>query len=119
VELARLVSETNFWIFFFLTCVFGAGAAFLVGRSQAHKWRPIRTTLIFMLLLGVAVRFCHYALFNETLLQPYYFAVDCLVLIAAALLGYRMRRAEQMTTQYSWLYEKTGPFSWRERAPGG
>jgi hypothetical protein len=117
VEFARLVSETNFWIFFFLTCVFGAGAAFLVGRAQAQKWRPIGATLFYMLLLGVAVRFCHYALFNETLVSPYYFAVDTLVLVACALIGYRMRRAEQMTTQYSWIYERTGLLSWRQK-PG-
>ena len=65
MELARLVSETNFWIFFFLTCVFGAGAAFLVGRTQAQLWRPLGATVVYMLLLGVAVRFCHYALFER------------------------------------------------------
>ncbi len=119
MELARLVSETNFWIFFFLTCVFGAGAAFLVGRTQAQLWRPIGATIVYMLLLGVAVRFCHYALFNESLIAPYYFAIDTVVLLAAALIGYRMRRAEQMTTQYSWMYERTGPLSWREKASGG
>ena len=118
MELARLVSETSFGIFVFLTCVIGGGAAFLAGRAQAQKWRPIRQTIIFMLLLGVAVRFCHYALFDETLLSPYYFVVDTAVLIAAALLGYRLRRVQQMTTQYSWLYKKTGPLSWQERDAG-
>lgn len=110
-----IVSESSFWVFFFLTCVLGGGAAFLAGRAQANKWRPIQRTILFMLLLGVAVRFCHYALFDETLLSPYYFVVDTAVLIAAALLGYRLRRVQQMTTQYSWLYKKTGPLSWQEK----
>ena len=30
-------------------------------------------------------------------------------------LGYRITRAHQMTTQYAWLYERTGPMSWRPR----
>jgi hypothetical protein len=119
VSIARFVSETNFWIFFFLTVVFGGGAGFLAGRALAQKWRPIWQAIFYMLLLGVAVRFFHYALFDETLLSPYYFAVDSIVLILIALLGYRLKRASQMTTQYSWIYERTGPFTWRERKAGG
>jgi hypothetical protein len=119
VSIARLVSETNFWIFFFLTVVFGGGAGFLAGRALAQKWRPVWQAVFYMLLLGVAVRFFHYALFDETLLSPYYFAVDSIVLILIALLGYRLKRTSQMTTQYSWIYERTGPFTWRERKAGG
>jgi hypothetical protein len=119
VSIARFVSETNFWIFFFLTVVFGGGAGFLAGRALAQKWRPVWQAIFYMLLLGVAVRFFHYALFDETLLSPYYFAVDSIVLILIALLGYRLKRASQMTTQYSWIYERTGPFTWRERKAGG
>ena len=119
MSIARLVSENNFWIFLFLTVVLGGGAAFLAGRALAQKWRPIWQAVFYMLLLGVAVRFFHYALFEEPLLSPYYFVVDCIVLIAAALLGYRLKRASQMTTQYRWIYERTGPFTWRERKAGG
>jgi hypothetical protein len=119
VSIARLVSENNFWIFFFLTVVFGGGAAFLAGRALAQKWRPFWQAIFYMLLLGMAVRFFHYALFEEPLLSPYYFTVDCIVLIGCALLGYRLKRASQMTTQYRWIYERTGPFTWRERKAGG
>ena len=38
------------------------------------------------------------------------------VLFAFAFAGWRYRRAMQMTTQYRWLYERTGPFGWRERS---
>ncbi|MFL5055122.1 MAG: DUF6867 family protein, partial [Microvirga sp.] len=82
MSIARLVSESNFWVFFFLTVVFGGGAAFLAGRALAQKWRPVWQAVVYMLLLGVAVRFFHYALFEEPLLSPYYFVVDCIVLIA-------------------------------------
>ena len=37
-------------------------------------------------------------------------------IIAAALLGYRTKRVSQMTTQYPWLYERTGLLSWRDKA---
>ena len=30
-------------------------------------------------------------------------------------IGYRVTRAGQMTTRYSWLYKRSGPFSWRPR----
>jgi hypothetical protein len=99
--------------------VFGGGAAFLAGRTLAQKWRPVWQAVFYMLLLGVAVRFFHYALFTEPLVSPYYFVVDCIVLIGAALLGYRLKRVSQMTTQYRWLYERAGPLTWRERKAGG
>jgi uncharacterized protein DUF6867 len=102
-----------------LTVVFGGGAAFLAGRTLAQKWRPVWQAVMYMLLLGLAVRFFHYALFDETLRSPYYLAVDSLVLIAIALLGYRLKRVSQMTTQYGWIYEKTGPLTWRERNADG
>lgn len=119
MELARLVSESNIWIFFFLTGVFGGGAAFLAARALAQKWRPVWQVVVYMLLLGMAVRFFHYALFDETLLSPYYFVIDSVVLIAIALLGYRLKRVSQMTTQYGWIYEKTGLLTWRERNADG
>jgi hypothetical protein len=43
--------------------------------------------------------------------------IDAIVILGIGSLGYRYVRARQMTTQYRWLYERTGPFSWRER-PG-
>jgi hypothetical protein len=119
MEPIRLISEDSFAVFFFMTVVIGGGAAFLAGRSLAHKWRPLWQAVAYMLLLGLALRFFHYALFGATLLSFYYYVVDTLVLIAAAYLGYRIRRTEQMTTQYSWIYERTGPLSWREKNVGG
>jgi hypothetical protein len=41
------------------------------------------------------------------------------VLVGIGLLGYRIKRTSQMTTQYSWLYERTGLLTWRERKAGG
>ena len=38
-----------------------------------------------------------------------------IVLLGAACLGFRMMRTTQMVTQYRWLYERTGPLTWRAR----
>jgi hypothetical protein len=71
-----------------------------------------------MMMLGAAVRFVHFALFEATLISPPSYAVDTAYLIVVGALAWRMTRAGQMATQYYWLYARTGPLTWRERAPG-
>ena len=102
-----------------VTGVLGGGAAFLAGRAIAQTWRPFWHVVVYMALLGAAVRFVHFALFEATLLSPASYTVDTLYLIAVSALAWRMTRAAQMATQYYWLYERTGPLTWRQRAPGG
>ncbi|MGQ0485448.1 MAG: DUF6867 family protein [Hyphomicrobiales bacterium] len=112
-----LFVEDSFGVFLVMTVIIGGGAAFLAGRGLALKWRPIWMPVAYMLPLGLALRFFHYALFEGSLLSIYYFITDTSVLIAAALLGYRLMRVSQMVGQYPWLYERSGPLSWRSRAP--
>ena len=69
METANLFDESGFSVFFFMTVVIGGGAAFLAGRSLAHKWRPLWQAVAYMLLLGLALRFFHYALFGANLLS--------------------------------------------------
>ena len=64
-----------------------------------------------------AVRFVHFALFEATLLSPASYVADTLYLVLLGALAWRMTRAAQMATQYYWLYERTGPLTWRERTP--
>jgi hypothetical protein len=111
-----LIVEKSPWVFLLLTVVIGGGAAMLAGRALASTWRPVWQAIAYMCLLGLAVRFFHYSLFGGTLLSPYYYLVDTAVLWVAALLGYRLTRVRQMTTQYAWIYERTGPFTWREKS---
>ena len=99
-----------------VTGVLGGGAAFLAGRAIAQTWRPFWSVLIYMAMLGAAVRFVHFALFEATLLSPASYIADTLYLIVMGALAWRMTRAAQMATQYYWLYERTGPLTWRERA---
>ena len=101
-----------------VTGLIGGGAAFLAGRAIAQTWRPFWHAVGYMLLLGAAVRFVHFALFEATLLSPASYAVDTLYLLLVGALAWRMTRAGQMASQYYWLYERTGPLTWRERVPG-
>jgi hypothetical protein len=110
-----LFIENSPGVFLFLTVILGGGAAFQAGRAMAGKWRAVWLTAFYMVLLGCAVRFLHFALFEGELLSLHYFITDTLVLILAAMLGYRLTRVRQMTSQYPWLYERSGPLSWREK----
>jgi len=66
----------------------------------------------YVMLLGCAVRFIHYALFGGTLLSLHYYIVDIIVLFAIAGLAYVVARSRQMGTQYSFAYTRSGPFGW-------
>jgi hypothetical protein len=104
-----------------VTGMIGGGAAWLAGRAIAQTWRPFWHVIGYMLMLGAAVRFVHFALFEGSLLSPASYAADSLYLIALGALSWRVTRAAQMATQYYWLYERAGPLSWRRRdeIPGG
>jgi len=61
------------------------------------------------------VRFIHFALFDGTLLSLRYYLVDLAFLVVIGFLAHRHTRAGQMTRQYRWLYERTGPLTFRRR----
>jgi len=109
------LSDDGALVFFVLTVVIGGGAAWLAARGLALTWRPFWRVAAYMVLLAGAVRFFHYALFDGRLLSLYYYLVTYLVLLAIAGLAYRLTRTTQMVRQYPWLYERSGPFSWRSR----
>jgi hypothetical protein len=66
-----------------------------------------------MLILGAAVRFIHFALFEGTLLSLQFYTVDTVVCLIFGFLGYRATRAGQMTTQYSWINTPAGFLRWQ------
>lgn len=101
--------------FFFVTLVIGGGAAFMSGRALASTWKPVWLLVFYMALLGLAIRFFHFALFGGTLLSVQYYLADTAAVTGLALLGYRLKRVSQMVSQYAWLYERAGPFAWRAR----
>jgi hypothetical protein len=103
-------------LFLLVTVIMGGGAAFLAGRAIASTWRPWWHVAFYMLLLGAAVRFIHFALFEGTLLSPHFYAVDTVVCLIFGYLGFRVTRASQMTTQYSWINARAGALGWTRRA---
>jgi hypothetical protein len=110
-----LFVEDNIWIFLIMTVFFGGGAAFLAGRGLAMRWRPVWMPLLAMVPLTLALRFLHFALFEAELTSLHYLITDFLVLLVACFIGYRTTLARQMVRQYPWLYESSGPLSWRSR----
>lgn len=111
-----LYEEPSVWQFFFVTCLLGGWTAWRTGRACARAWGSYGLLIVYLLLLGLVVRFIHHALFEGTMLSPQYYLVDTAVLMIIGLLGYRATRTRQMVTQYPWLYEQSGPFGWRETA---
>jgi hypothetical protein len=110
-----LFVEDSIWIFLIMTVLIGGGAAFLAGRGLASKWRPIWMPVAYMIPMGLALRFFHHALFDGEILSLHYFLTDTLVLVLGALLGFRLTLVTQMVRQYPWLYERSGPFAWKDR----
>lgn len=98
-----LYEEDSFGVFLLVTVILGGGCAWLSARAIAQTWRPWWHLVLYMLVLGFAVRFVHFALFGGTLLSPYYYAVDSAILIAIALAGFRSTRRHQMARQYGFL----------------
>ena len=101
-----------------VTGLIGGGAAWLTGQAIANTWRPVWHVVAYIALLGAAVRFVHFALFQADLVASAPYAVDTFYLLVLGVLAWRMTRAAQMATQYYWLYERTGPLTWRARATG-
>jgi hypothetical protein len=96
-----------------VTGLIGGGAAWLAGRAIAGTWRPIWYAVFAMMVLGAAVRFVHFALFEAELLSLVSYGSDTAFLLVVGCLAWRVTRAAQMARQYPWLYERSGPLSWR------
>jgi hypothetical protein len=93
--------------FLLVSVVLGGGAAWLAGRAIAQTWRPWWQAILYMLVLGGAVRFIHFALFDGMLTEPAGYVRDTLVTIAFAAAGFRVMRRGQMARQYGFLRAAT------------
>lgn len=111
----EILYEEGLGPFLLVTVALGGGAAYNAGKAVAATWRPFLQLVFYMILLAAAARFIHFALFNGTLRSVHYYAVDFVIVMAIGFLGFRLARTRQMVGQYSWLYARTGPLSWRER----
>ncbi len=102
-------------VFFGLTVLVFGGCGVLTGQALAEGWRPPGVACGYALLLGLGDRFLVWGLFGGELLSLYGFVVHTLVIGAITLTAYRISVARRMVSQYPWLYERAGPFGWRER----
>jgi hypothetical protein len=116
--------EVSLADFLLVTVFLGGGAAWMTGRATARTWNRWRVLVLYVVLLTIALRFIHFSLFGGTFFLPpatfwtalYYAAIDFVILMAAAALGRQTTRAAQMSAQYHFLYERSGPIGWRDRA---
>jgi hypothetical protein len=111
-----LYEEDSFGVFVLVTVILGGGAAALAGRAVALTWRPWWQVVVYTLILGAAVRFIHFALFDGTLLSLHYYIVDAAICMVAGFFGFRAARAQQMVTQYRWINVPQGRLRWRRNA---
>ena len=102
-------------VFIGLTVIVMGFAAYMTGYGLAKTWRPMWQALIYAALLGAANRFLAFALFDADLLSPIGYVIDTGVLTMITLVAYRLVQARKMVSQYPWLYELKGPFSWRDK----
>ena len=110
---------TSIGVFIGVTVFLSGFAAFMTGQALAVTWRPVWQLWLYVVLLGFADRFLTWALYQGDMLSPTGYVIDTVVLLAVALSAFYMTRARQMAVQYPWLYERSGPFTWREREHRG
>lgn len=108
-----LSEEHSLGVFLLVSIAMGGGAAWLAGRAIAATWRPAWHVAAYMVILSLAVRFIHYALFGGNFLSLHYYLVDYAVCLMFGYLGFRLMRVRQMVSRYAWINERDGLFGWR------
>jgi hypothetical protein len=99
----------------FLVVLLGFWTAWRTGKAVAESWQEYPTVVIYTLLLGVVMRFLHYALFQGPFISPFFYVIDVVLLLVFSTAGFRVYRTRQMVSNYYWLYEKTSLFSWKKK----
>ena len=82
-----LSDEHSLGVFLLVTVLMGGSAALLAGRAIAATWRHWWHLALYMLVLSLAVRFLHYALFDSKFMTLHYYLVDYVVCLAFGLLA--------------------------------
>lgn len=108
--------EVGIWEFAFVTVILSGSAAYVTGRAVARAWLANWQLVAYVLALGLATRFIHFALFGGSLLSPYYYLIDIIVLLAFAFTGLKITRTRQMAQQYGFEFVRSGLFGWHRRA---
>ncbi len=106
-------------VFIGLTVVIMGAIAFMTGQAVAATWRPAWLAVLYCFGLGLLDRFLTWGLFGGQGLLVSGFIIDTAVLIGIGLIAYRLTYVAKMVTQYPWLYERTGIWSYRARGGAG
>lgn len=109
----------DFLVFLFLTILIFGGASFLMGQAIAETWRPVWQNVVYGAILVLVERFFAWALFKAPFLNLPAMLLNAVIIIGFALLAYRLTQVRKMVSQYPWLYERSGLFSWRDKAATG
>ncbi len=107
---------TTLAVFIGLTVGVMGFAAYMTGQGLANTWKPVWHAVVYCILLGFADRFLTFALFDGKLLSASGYLIDTGVLTIIALVAYRLTLAHKIVSQYPWLYEASGLFSWRKKS---
>lgn len=106
-------------VFLFLTVIIFGGASFLMGQAIAETWRPIWQNIVYGAVLVAVERFFAWCLFQAPAFNTGGILLNAVVIIGFALLAYRLTLVRKMVSQYPWLYERNGLFSWRDKTTTG
>jgi hypothetical protein len=115
----ELVGSVSWPVFIGLTLIGFGWVGYMSATALARTWRPWWQVVVYGVFLGVANRLMEMMLFEGYLLSGLGYLVGTAYLIAIMLISYRIALSAMMISQYPWLYERTGLFSWRERPAGG
>jgi hypothetical protein len=110
-----IYEEQSILVFLFVTFILGGAGAWMTGRACALTWKRYLPLVAYLIILSFGVRFIHFSLFGGTLLSVRYWIVDLIVLMTIGSIAYRYTLANQMVSQYYWIYTKSGPLSWRNK----
>ena len=106
---------TSITVFIGITVLLMGFAAYMTGQGVANTWKPLWHLFPYSVLLGFADRFLVWGLFHGDGLSVSGYVIDTIVLLLISILAYRLTQARKMATQYPWMYERVGPFTWREK----
>ncbi len=115
IDVVMAALGTSLWVFVCATIVLFGWAAYMTGQALAQTWRPLWHLVPYSLLMAAGNRFFDFALFGGKLLSPLGYIVTVAILLPISIMAYRATQARKMVNQYPWLYERAGPFAWRDR----
>ena len=108
--------ETHLGGTIIITVIMMGFAAWTTGRAVAVTWRPFWQVMVYPLLLGLVDRGLNRVFAEGELWSISGYLLDAAFLVAVSVLAHRLARARKLTTQYPWIFERSGPLSWREKS---